>query len=298
MDTMLASPIFILSHARTGSTLLRYVIDAHPDVCCPPEIALGRLCHDLCYTIGLTRVEPAISEAARQAAIDAAARSHVDAIMQEYCRAKQKVRWCDKSTHNVEHLGTLARLFPDAHYLCLHRGCMDVVHSLIEMFRFGYPGRYGQLVARSPENVVDAMVDSWIEATERLLDFEAREGRRCLRVTYEDLVATPAPVAARIFAFLDLRFTPSMLEATFTAPHDRGPGDLKVQFSSRIVTNRVGKGAQIPRRNFSESRFRQINVLHQTLGYAPISRDGGSGVEELLRAQGNVSRSLQAEQWG
>ena len=40
-------PIFIASHARTGSTLLRYIIDTHPALCCPPELALGQLCSAL-----------------------------------------------------------------------------------------------------------------------------------------------------------------------------------------------------------------------------------------------------------
>jgi len=41
---------------------------------------------------------------------------------------------------------------PPTQYICLHRNCLDVVHSLMELFRYGFPGRYGQLVAQSPDN--------------------------------------------------------------------------------------------------------------------------------------------------
>jgi hypothetical protein len=40
-------PIFILSCYRSGSTLLRYILDSHPDVYCPPELSLGQSAVDL-----------------------------------------------------------------------------------------------------------------------------------------------------------------------------------------------------------------------------------------------------------
>jgi len=35
------APIFILSAARSGSTLLRYILDHHPEIACPPESNLS-----------------------------------------------------------------------------------------------------------------------------------------------------------------------------------------------------------------------------------------------------------------
>ena len=32
-----ADPVFVLCGGRTGSTLLRFLLDAHPDLACPPE---------------------------------------------------------------------------------------------------------------------------------------------------------------------------------------------------------------------------------------------------------------------
>ena len=33
------SPVFILTTSRSGSTLVRFILDSHPDLACPPEIA-------------------------------------------------------------------------------------------------------------------------------------------------------------------------------------------------------------------------------------------------------------------
>jgi Sulfotransferase family len=35
-----AAPVFVLCMGRSGSTLLRFLLDAHPDLACPPETSL------------------------------------------------------------------------------------------------------------------------------------------------------------------------------------------------------------------------------------------------------------------
>ncbi|MCA1615986.1 MAG: sulfotransferase, partial [Acidobacteria bacterium] len=47
-------PFFILSTPRSGSTLMRYIVDTHPEVACPSELNLGVLCDDLYMVVALT----------------------------------------------------------------------------------------------------------------------------------------------------------------------------------------------------------------------------------------------------
>ncbi len=42
-----ADPVFVLCNGRSGSTLLRFVLDAHPEPACPPETNLPGLCVQL-----------------------------------------------------------------------------------------------------------------------------------------------------------------------------------------------------------------------------------------------------------
>jgi Sulfotransferase family len=42
-----ADPVFVLCNGRSGSTLLRFLLDAHPDLACPPETNLPDLCAQL-----------------------------------------------------------------------------------------------------------------------------------------------------------------------------------------------------------------------------------------------------------
>lgn len=39
-----ADPVFVLCAGRSGSTLLRFLLDAHPDLVCRPENGLPDLC--------------------------------------------------------------------------------------------------------------------------------------------------------------------------------------------------------------------------------------------------------------
>ena len=296
VETGVGTPIFILSHARTGSTLLRYVLDAHPAICCPPEIALGGLCQKLHYTLSLTATET--DDAARRREVTGRVRAHVDRIMGDYAARKQRARWCDKSTNNVEHLVLLREVFPDAQWICLHRNCLDVVHSLMELFRYGYPGHYGEMVARTPDNLVEAMARTWSRATARLVAFEAEVPERCLRVTYEDLVTSPDLAVQRMLEFLDVPFDPELMRNAFSMVHDPGPGDLKVQLTSAIVRGRIGKGGQLPTRRLSDDCRREVDALHAVLGYPPIDTGQRPAIDSILSAAGNVSRSISPERWG
>ena len=40
-------PVFVLCCGRSGSTLLRFLLDAHPDLACPPETNMAALCAQL-----------------------------------------------------------------------------------------------------------------------------------------------------------------------------------------------------------------------------------------------------------
>ncbi len=91
-------PIFILSDARTGSTLLRVLLDTHPAICSPGELLLGVLCEHLYYTIEST-LGQAVVEHSPEAQAEfclAETRRMVDSIMEKYCVLKGKRRWCEK----------------------------------------------------------------------------------------------------------------------------------------------------------------------------------------------------------
>lgn len=51
MNSVPHTPVFILSCERSGSTMLRYIVDTHSKVACPSHLYLGSLCEGLNRTL-------------------------------------------------------------------------------------------------------------------------------------------------------------------------------------------------------------------------------------------------------
>lgn len=270
-----APPIFILSCERSGSTLLRYIIDTHPQVCSPAHLHLGQLCSSLYtsifYSIGQTL--EVTDEASRERLVAGEVRAIVDDFMQRYAGAKGKRIWCEKTTENLQYLGFLRDVFPDAKYLCLFRNCMDVVHSSLECGRFGFLPELVAYVQKRPDNLVAAMVDSWVEKTTRLLEFELAHPAQSFRIKYETLVVEPLQTLPAIFAALGLDWDERLLNAVFSAEHDQGSGDTKIRFTKRVNTDSIGRGSTISRSNIPDDLLEKMNLLLARLEYPIVGND-------------------------
>ncbi len=268
-------PVFVLSCERSGSTLLRYIIDTHPQVCSPAHLHLGQLCRSLYtsifYSIGQTM--EVTDEATRERLVAAEVRAVVDEFMQRYARAKGKQMWCEKTTENLEYLSYLRDVFPDAKYLCLYRNCMDVVHSSIECSRLGFLPELVPYVQKRPDNLVAAMVDSWVEKTTKLLEFELAHSTQSFRIKYETLVVDPLQTLPTMFAALGLDWDEKLLNAVFSTEHDQGSGDRKILFSKRVNTDSIGRGSTISRSNIPDELLDKMNRLLARLEYPIVGND-------------------------
>ena len=272
-----APPVFIFSCERSGSTLLRYIVDTHDQICCPGQLYLGQLCRDLhttiFYSLGQTISTTSVEERDRMIAVEV--RRVMDELMSKYAKAKGKRMWCDKTTLNLQYLKVLNVVFPDAKCICLYRNCMDVAYSSIECSRFGFMPELAPYVQKNPENIVTAMVENWVDKTGKLLAFEREHPERCFRVKYEDVVLNPPETLRRMFAFLNLEWSDTLLDAIFTTPHDAGFGDRKILFSKKIDKNSVGKGSTLPREDIPADLLGEMNRLLEELKYPTGGADWG-----------------------
>ena len=267
-----APPVFVLSCERSGSTLLRYIIDTHPQICSPAHLHLGQLCRSL-YTSVFYSLGQTMEEATRERLVAVETRRIVDELMERYVRAKGKRMWCEKTTENLQYLKILSDVFPDARYICLYRNCMDVVHSSIECSRLGFIPELAPYVQKRPDNIVAAMVDSWIEKTAMLLEFELAHADECFRVKYETLVAEPSETLSAMFAALGLEWDERLLKEVFSTQHDQGSGDRKVLFTKKINTDSIGRGSTISRSHIPDDLLENMNRLLARLDYPPVGDD-------------------------
>ena len=281
-----APPVFVLSCERSGSTLLRFIIDTHREICSPAHLHLGQLCRSLYTSIffSLGQTLDVTDEAMRKRAVIVETRRVIDELMQRYVTAKGKRMWCEKTTENLQYLNLLYDVFPDARYICLYRNCMDVVHSSIECSRLGFIPELVPYVQKQPDNIVAAMVDSWIEKTSVLLDFELAHPAQCFRIKYETLVAEPSQTLAAMFAALELDWDESLLNEVFSTHHDQGSGDRKVLFTKKIQTDSIGRGSTISRSFIPDSLLENMNRLLARLDYPQVGDDWDNAPSPYLPA--------------
>lgn len=193
-----SSPILIGGAPRSGTTLLRAIINAHPNIVCGPELrAIPALC------VLLANVSAASADVLKsqygvsRAALDAAFADSIVEFTEPLRLAAGKPRVAEKTPANVLHFPVLRRLFPESPLLCIHRDPRDVVASLM-----GMDWRDAKSGNRLPITTDPAAAARlWIAS----IDIEMRMAgdRAFMAIRYEDLVRRPNAAIRGVFDFLD-----------------------------------------------------------------------------------------------
>lgn len=267
-------PVFILSAARSGSTLLRYMLDAHPNLACPPETFVAPA---LAQMMGTQSVLLGHATHTQSEEFKAALSDLADSLFATYATQQGKRRWCDKSLQSIDFADLLADIFPTAHFLCLYRECTDVIMSAIDACKWGFAG-YGfePYVARRPANFVAALGEYWADRVELALAFEQKHPDRSLRVTYEALVTRLRPTLKEILTFIDEAWSEQVCDSEYVfreRPLD-GPGDYKIAYAHTVATTSVGRGWQVPRDRFPDALRNRVNKALLELGYQSLDTSG------------------------
>jgi hypothetical protein len=211
--------IFLLGSQRSGTTLLRLMLDRHPNLAVPhePKFVMAfypRLAQygDLSNRANVARLLDDIAEypAVRDGKLISskeAILSHpiatypelVHAIMREYTARVGKRRWIDKTPFYTPHIDTLWRLIPDCKIIHLVRDGRDVALSLRSLDwgsknipRLAQDWRWKTTICHKVGSVIGP--------------------ERFLEVRYEELVERPEATLRSICGFLGEEFSETMLD--------------------------------------------------------------------------------------
>ncbi|WP_336207405.1 sulfotransferase family protein [Nonomuraea sp. LPB2021202275-12-8] len=239
-DRLLTAPIFVISPVRSGSTLLRAILNAHSAMHAPHELHVRRL-----------RVEFGTNLA--QKAMTALGHNQADLehllwdrVLHRELERSGKRFIVDKTPANAFAYERLSTCWPDARFIFLLRHPASIATSWHE----ASPDK------RTPEEAaLDAL--RYMKAVQR-----AKSALTGLTVRYEDLSAEPERVTREICAFLGLEWEPQMLSYGEQTVIEKGLGDWR----DKIRSGAVQPGRALPDPSSIPESLKSIS---RSWGYLP-----------------------------
>jgi hypothetical protein len=207
---------FVVGLTRSGTTLLRMMLDAHPALAVPPETHFvpdlikaarseGADAETMLAAITANRTwaDFGIEEATMRSALERVgpgdAGAAVRAFFETYARAQGKPRWGDKTPAYMLSITRIGRALPEARFIHLIRDGRDVALS-----------QTARAINEQPPPPEQAA--RWVKRIDKSREQAQKLGEgRYLEARYEDLVREPEPVLRRICELIALDYDPRML---------------------------------------------------------------------------------------
>jgi Sulfotransferase family len=210
---------FVVGVWRSGTTLLRMMLDAHPELAVPPEThfapSLIKACRKGSSPAEVTELLASHrrwgdfgleADELRERLGDAdrvTARRALRTFYELYAEHQGKPRWGDKTPAYVNHIRLIAGVLPEARFVHLIRDGRDVALSIKGLW-FG-------------PDTVEGAAEMWAQRIGTGRE-QARDPDRYLELRYEDLVADPESQLRRVCSFVELGWDPIMLRHHEQAP--------------------------------------------------------------------------------
>jgi hypothetical protein len=213
-DVLVERPVFVFSSIRSGSTLLRMVLDRHPDICAPHEMHLT--------TLEVSVPDPMGREAIRELGLDEKQLQLMlwdRVLLRELARSGKSVI-VDKTPKNTRRWRTIAGFWPEARYVFLLRHPLRILESM---------------AAARPDHAIERQIEVVNGYAQSLHD--ARRALPGFTVRYEDFTEQPEAGARDICNYLGVGYDPSMLRY-------KGDGEVLIRrglgdWSSNIRSGRI-----------------------------------------------------------
>jgi Sulfotransferase family len=225
-------PLILLGVSRSGTTLLRVILDRSPGVAIPDEsffvpllarrhrrkIDPERFLGDLSRLPVLAEWGLSPEDVTPRLRPGLGVGEAIAAIFEAYAEKEGKPRWGDKTPMYMRHLPLLERLFPGAQYVHLVRDGRDAAVSFLRMPE----GTFTRTWAH-PESPAE-FAALWRIEVEGARELGDRVGpARYHEARYERLVAEPEGTARAICAFAGITFDPAMLDYAGAVDVSRKP---------------------------------------------------------------------------
>ena len=287
-------PLLVLGVRRSGTTLLRVMLDRHSQLAVPdesyfvPQLADRHLRHvdpdsfldDLRRISTVTDWDVPLDKVRARLRQGMQIGEAVAAVYLVYAHERGKSRWGDKTPMYMQNLRLLERLFPDALYVHLIRDGRDAALSFLDMPR--------GLVTETwmhPRTPAD-FASQWRTEVAAARRLGARVGARYMEVRYEELISDVEVALRRISEFAALDYEPAMADYAGTV-------DVSAKPHQQRLTQPPTAGVRDWRTQMSGDDVAAFEAvagdLLAELGY---ETSGGTDVKGRLRRASYRTRAL------
>jgi hypothetical protein len=196
MARMDGGPIFIVGSMRSGSTMLRLVLDSHP------RIAIGGETGFMGALLATRRI-PGWKHGAEwfgrigwsEQELDARLREFYAGMFERHAQSQGKSRWGDKTPFHTSHMQEMAEVFPDAVFVGIVR----------------HPGAVAASLHRSFHYAFDEAVAYWCDVNREMLTAAGDLGDRFTLCRYEDLLRDTEAVLRELMPAVGETFDDALL---------------------------------------------------------------------------------------
>lgn len=239
-------PVFIVGAPRSGTSLLRSIIDAHPNICCPTWETGAFEKFDMILEGDITiRDEKDFAMPITRDDLLKWCRRSFDDLMLLLTGRIAKPRWAEKTPGHVFFIKLIHEVYPEAQFIHIIRNGGEVVRSLQNMKWAPRKIRW------SCSRWVDSVQAGRTAGSQLSTDLYTE-------IRYEDLVADPASNVQALCKFLGEPFAPQML--AFHEPANNSWGVDAKPLSAKPV-----------------NKYRELTLFERFM----LARVGGALLREL-----------------
>lgn len=238
------SPIIIGGCGRSGTTLMRVILDSHSQIACGPESNVFPSPNRLnpgspgAEKLG-KKFDFSAAEMGDMLRSSSTRADFADRFFDAYRKRAGKALWADKTPRNVQVMPYILEHFPHARFVHVIRDGRDVVCSLRTHPRHRVID--GKVVKLDTWNPIEDCVARWVTDVGDGLAW--RGDPRYYELKYEDLVTDTETTLRGLFAFLQLPWEPAVMSFHEVKSASRDP----VKFAQNPEATRPLQSSSIGR---------------------------------------------------
>ena len=250
-----AQPVFIIGTFRSGTTLLRYLLDSHSRIGCPPETKF--MVHLAAMYTKESTMNAFNSMGFDLNYVRRRMRAFATDFYSPYLAANKKSLIVDKTPDYVRILNFLDWLYEgQGRYIMIFRNGLDTAQSMNSI----------NVEPLEPGKTLHSAFNYWYHDTELMCQWFERYPDRCHKIVYEQLCKDVRSQVSSLLAFIGEKWEEGILK-WYDKHHDRGQEDIKAR-RLRKISKSVNNFSHWDPKTIEEFKAK-ASSLHAKIGYNP-----------------------------